>query len=515
MNKHLVSSLNLKKLMKAIVLFLFIFSFPLIASSSNGGLVYVGRIVKPDGTALTDSTVQFLIQVYGNSTLHGDGSAGADHCLLYQETQTLDMTNSAGDFKLIIGEGSSPVFGAGVTSLLTIFRNPQNNSPTVSEDIGAISCSSGQTPCHSSSWDNDREINVTVTTSSTVLNLAAMPIRSVPFALQAVQLGGYSSDYMFRVQGSRPGSTNNFSVNQFDFLKNIGINAVVPGTPSTYQVTNLLANDPTVAQQVATKNYVDNAISGVSGSLPTLSSAKIWVGNSANAAAAVSMNGDGTIDNTGKLTVSGLQGKAVSATAPTSGQVLQFNGTNWSPTTNNYQTTTLNDAQIWVGNAGNLAAPVAMSGDATISNTGALTLATVGTAGTYTQVTVNAKGLVTSGTSPTTLAGYGITDAVKNAGGAPSVQEGLSAAIPAAGTAGRIYVATDTKLIYRDNGVSWDSMGASGTVSSVGASAPLQSSGGTTPSISFVNQNANLVLAGPTSGGAVAPTFRSLVAADI
>lgn len=39
------------------------------------------------------------------------------------------------------------------------------------------------------------------------------------------------------------------------------------------------------------------------------------------------------------------------------------------------------------------------------------TLATVATAGTYRSVTVNAKGLVTAGTNPTTLAGYGITDA--------------------------------------------------------------------------------------------------------
>jgi hypothetical protein len=39
-----------------------------------------------------------------------------------------------------------------------------------------------------------------------------------------------------------------------------------------------------------------------------------------------------------------------------------------------------------------------------------LDLANVGTAGTYTQVTTNAKGQVTAGTNPTTLAGYGITN---------------------------------------------------------------------------------------------------------
>lgn len=61
-----------------------------------------------------------------------------------------------------------------------------------------------------------------------------------------------------------------------------------------------------------------------------------------------------------------------------------------------------------------------------------------------------------------------------------------------------------------------------GTVTSVQvqASSPLQSSTSTAQSsslsttISFSNQTANMVLAGPTSGSA-APTFRSLVAADI
>ena len=62
-----------------------------------------------------------------------------------------------------------------------------------------------------------------------------------------------------------------------------------------------------------------------------------------------------------------------------------------------------------------------------------------------------------------------------------------------------------------------------GTVTSirVQASSPLQSSVSTAQSstlnttISFTNQNKNLVLAGPSTGSAAAPTFRSLVADDI
>lgn len=58
---------------------------------------------------------------------------------------------------------------------------------------------------------------------------------------------------------------------------------------------------------------------------------------------------------------------------------------------------------------------ITLSGDASGSGATAITvtLANSGvTAGTYRSVTVNAKGLVTGGTNPTTLSGYGITDAL-------------------------------------------------------------------------------------------------------
>lgn len=60
--------------------------------------------------------------------------------------------------------------------------------------------------------------------------------------------------------------------------------------------------------------------------------------------------------------------------------------------------------------AGDISGSAAFDGSANISITS--TLPNVVTAGTYKSVTVNAKGLITSGTNPTTLDGYGITDAV-------------------------------------------------------------------------------------------------------
>jgi hypothetical protein len=90
--------------------------------------------------------------------------------------------------------------------------------------------------------------------------------------------------------------------------------------------------------------------------------------------------------------------QAIGALAGTSGILRKTAANTWSLDTNNYLTANQS---------------ISITGDANGSGTTsiALTLANVATEGTYRSVTINAKGLVTSGTNPTTLAGYAITDA--------------------------------------------------------------------------------------------------------
>lgn len=84
------------------------------------------------------------------------------------------------------------------------------------------------------------------------------------------------------------------------------------------------------------------------------------------------------------------------------------------------------------------------------------------------------------------------------------------------------YVEVDSthKYWYRDQGYNTKNAGSVTSVR-VQASSPLQSSVNTAQSssldttISFTNQDANTILAGPTSGSAAAPSFRALDAADI
>ena len=91
---------------------------------------------------------------------------------------------------------------------------------------------------------------------------------------------------------------------------------------------------------------------------------------------------------------------------------------------------TLADTKIWIGNASGKAQEMPLSGDATLTNSGALTLAVSGvTAGTYNSVTVDAKGRVTAGSNPSTVSGYGITDAAILTGrsGGQTLQGGIAA----------------------------------------------------------------------------------------
>jgi hypothetical protein len=88
----------------------------------------------------------------------------------------------------------------------------------------------------------------------------------------------------------------------------------------------------------------------------------------------------------------------------------------------------------------------------------------------------------------------------------------------AVGTNGQVLTADSTEAA----GVKWAAAGGSGTVTSVAlalpsiftvSGSPVTTSGTLTGTLA--NQTANTVFAGPASGGAAAPTFRAIVAADL
>lgn len=166
----------------------------------------------------------------------------------------------------------------------------------------------------------------------------------------------------------------------------------------------------------------------------SLADSHIFVGNASNVATDVPMTGDIGISNTGVTAIQSgvivnadvnasaaiaytklnLTGSIVNADIYSSAAIA-YSKLNLSNSIMNADVNTsaaiafsklasLTSAHILVGSAGNVATDVALSGDATLANTGALTLATVnGNVGsfTYSNITVNAKGLVTAASSGT------------------------------------------------------------------------------------------------------------------
>ncbi|WP_413558593.1 beta strand repeat-containing protein [Bdellovibrio sp. HCB209] len=110
---------------------------------------------------------------------------------------------------------------------------------------------------------------------------------------------------------------------------------------------------------------------------------------------ATDMDFTGTNAATAGAVIKDASGKFVTFTCSTAGHIATWSVTGWSCAPP--AVPTLSNGTFWVGNASNAIQEVLMSGDATISNTGVLTLANTVTAGTYTKVTVDAKGRVTTG----------------------------------------------------------------------------------------------------------------------
>lgn len=154
-------------------------------------------------------------------------------------------------------------------------------------------------------------------------------------------------------------------------------------------------------------------------------------------------------------------------------------------------TAELDNGKIWLGDGTNKAQAVTISGDASLSNSGVLTLENSGaTAGTFKSVVVDAKGRVTSGTNPTTLSGFGISDAVRNGGNTGTITSGIDTAKPASPSTGDLFVATDVQKLYRYNGSIWDlissASGSGGTLTALTGDVSASGSGSVTATVNSV-----------------------------
>jgi len=219
--------------------------------------------------------------------------------------------------------------------------------------------------------------------------------------------------------------------------------------------------------------------------------------------------------------VAGLQGRPVASAAPSINQVLTWKGTAWGP------------ASPGGGNGGTVTS-VGLAAPAEFSVSGS-PVTTSGTL-TFAKVNQNSNSFYAGPASGSpaapvfrSVAPADLPGATTSAQGAVQLAKDLAGSASApkvAGLQGNPVSSTQpsTNQVLSWNGTAWAPATPSngGTVTSVGLSAPPEFTVSGSPvttsgtlTFSKANQSANLIYAGPSSGAAAVPTFRSLVPSDL
>ncbi|WP_413943972.1 hypothetical protein [Bdellovibrio sp. HCB-162] len=485
------------------------FFFAIAGFAAPSSLTYQGRILKSDGSPLEYNNVSFQFEITSPDGL----------CVLYREqVNGINMVNSGGVFDVPIGAlGTQSYPGNGTFTLLDAFKN-----------TGSLTCD-GNFP-YNPQVDDVRKLRVKFHDGSGWKTISPdSTVRSVPYAgfsYSAAKLGtNTASDFILKT-GIPTCAPSTFLSWDGSALTCASVAGASGGT-----VTNVTSANSylTIVNNTSTPTLTLNV-----GTTPNT----VAAGNDPRLVNALQTGSTASGDLSGTYpgpTVVALRGVGVSTTTPTSGQFLKFGGATWAPATvgipdvnglsaalstyltqsafNGYVSSagcTVSQTMYWNSVSGNFqcqAINVGLAGDVTGSIGAAKVVALQNNPVDTTAPTAN-QVLQWNGTKwapttlpplaasdipnldwskittgkPTTLSGYGITDAlVKNGGGVGVISSGADASKPGTPATGDLFVATDTQKIYRYNGSAWDvvssATGTGGTITGVTAGTGLTGGG--------------------------------------
>jgi hypothetical protein len=169
----------------SLAFFLFTFASGEAAFASNSGVTYQGRILKPDGTALSGVHTQFKMQLR---------TPDAGDCLFYEETQERDLSSTSGAFSVTMNDGSGTRTDVTGLTLDKIFAN--HGSFT----LDPAKCGSGPgTYAPAANDGRNLAIQFKDETMATWEPIPVQKINFVPFAFEAKQIAGFTSGSLVRV----------------------------------------------------------------------------------------------------------------------------------------------------------------------------------------------------------------------------------------------------------------------------------------------------------------------------
>jgi hypothetical protein len=486
-------------------------------------LTIQGKILDGSGNPVSGSATQFRVQILAPNT---------NRCVLFDETHIVDMSAANGLFSINLNNGN------GTQNLPNTYTLEQAISNGAGFAINSSYCTGASgTATYTPGPTDNRYVVIQfrdpVAMGSSWETIPEMELNPVATAMEARSVNGFAATSLLRVVGGGvPGTAPALTAADAAELQ-----AILAGTSTKYmsRATASGAQMPTYAgspsSPAAGSIWFDSTAGAVKyfdGTTTQTVGTGTGAGTITSVTAGTGMSGGGssgavtlnlgntsvtpgsyggasavpviTVDAQGRITAASTTAVAGTLPSGTAGEFLKSSGSAWSSSQIKLADikNTAGSGPLFTGTGCSSAQALYWdSGTDEIKcqaigglNTSVLTagtiadarLADVGTAGTYRSVTVDGKGRVTAGTNPTTLAGYGITDSlVNNTGGVPALRADVYANIGAAGTPGRLFVSTDSLTLYRDNGSSWDIIGAAGAGSSLsGVTAGSGLSGGGT-----------------------------------
>lgn len=334
---------------------LFLPAATLAASPSPGALfVYEGLLTDANGTPI-NSAQTVTLQITTSDTA----------CTLYEETHNI-TPGGLGEFSLIVGSGAR-------------LDSTGNTADRIFAVSGSAICTSGSNMVFSGGYAQ-RLLRVRV--GATVLS-PDITINNVPFAINAGRLEDKKASDFVQTSANISQARAENIFNRYSVLDSLLTLYSLPA--GNGQI--LIGNGTGFAPSTLTAGSGINITNGP-GTVTISSSggAGSITGVTAQAPLAVS---------------NGTTNPEISMPAANGTSAGYLTGSDWA-TFNNKMDKTLADGKILVGNGG-VASAVNVSGDASLSNTGALTLNALN----WNKITTG---------KPTTIAGYGITDAVNKNG---------------------------------------------------------------------------------------------------